>query len=163
MTSGRFWLVAASLAGTAFAAAAGCGGSTSAPCTTCAPVEGHYPLQFASGTLPQECVSLGVDLPKGALEIQRTGNALNATLDTVPMQGTLYQNSEFTLLGSQTQLDGGSSTQFSLTATYTAGRADGGTGQLAGSFTGTYNRPSPQGTSRCTLMRSYTATQNGQP
>jgi hypothetical protein len=79
------------------------------------------------------------------------------------MQGTLYQNAEFTLLGAQTQTDGGSSTQFSLTATYTPGRADGGTGQLAGSFTGSYSRPSPQGTGRCTLMRTYTATQNGQP
>jgi hypothetical protein len=162
MNSERFWLVAALLASTAFAAAAGCDGSTSAPCTSCAPIEGRYPLQFASGTLPEDCAALGVDLPRGLLEIQRMGNALNATLETVPMQGTLYQNAEFTLLGSQTATDGGT-TQFSLTGMYIPGPTDGGAGQLSGSFTGTYNRPSPQGMSRCSLIRPYTATQLGQP
>jgi hypothetical protein len=150
------------LVSTAFAVAAGCGGSTGAPCTSCAPIEGRYPLEFAAGTLPEDCAALGVDLPRGPLVIQRMGNGLNATLETVPMQGTLYQSAEFTLLGNQTG-DGGSTTQFSLTGTYTPGQADGGTGKLSGSFTGTYNRPSPQGMSRCSLFRPYTATQNGQP
>ncbi|WP_224366452.1 hypothetical protein [Hyalangium versicolor] len=165
MTSGRFWVIATTLASTAVAVAIGCG-EDGAPCTACPSIEGRYPLEFAAGSLPAECTSLGVTLPKGPLEIQHTGSQLNATLDAVGLQGTLFQNYSFTLLGSQSATDGGT-TQFSLSGTYIPGRADGGTdggtGQLSGSFTGTYTRPSAQGTARCSLVRAYTATQNGQP
>ncbi len=76
------------------------------------------------------------------------------------MQGTVFQSSDFNLLGSQAALDGGSSTQFALSGTYTPGHPDGGTGQISGSLTGTYTRPSAQGTNRCSLSRAYTATQH---
>lgn len=157
MTSGRFWLIAAALATPAIVAIA-CGGNN-APCSTCAPIEGHYPLEFAAGDVPTECASLGVALPKGALDIQRAGSQITATLDDVPMQGTLFQSSEFNLLGTQAATDGGSGTQFAFSGTYTPGRPDAGTGHLSGSFTGTYTRPSPQGSGHCTLPRAYTATQ----
>ncbi|MFL5347389.1 MAG: hypothetical protein ACJ8AT_21605 [Hyalangium sp.] len=157
MTSGRFWLIAAALASPALAAIA-CGGG-GAPCTTCAPIEGRYPLEFAAGAVPADCASLNVALPRGPLDIQRAGSQLTATLDNVPLQGTLFQSSDFNLLGSQAAQDGGSTTQFAFSGSYTPGRADGGTGSLSGSFTGTYSRPSPQGTGRCTLPRAYTATQ----
>jgi hypothetical protein len=171
MTSRRFWLFTAALArplmttamATAMATALGCGG-TGAPCTHCPPIEGRYPLEFAAGAVPTDCASLGVALPKGPLDIQRAGSQLTATMDDVSLQGTVYQSAEFNLLGSQVPQDGGSSTQFSLTGTYTPGRPDGGTGKISGSFTGSYARPSAQGTSRCTLPRAYTATQQqGQP
>jgi hypothetical protein len=161
MTSGRFWLIAAAFATTTTALAAGCG-DNSAPCTTCPPIEGRYPLQFAEGAIPAECAALGVGLPQGPLDIQRTGAGLTATLEGVPMEGTLYQTFDFTLLGTQPQLDGGS-TQFSLSGRYTPGRADGGTGGISGSFTGNYARGSTQGTSRCAIFRAYTAAQGGQP
>jgi hypothetical protein len=161
MTTGRFWLIAAALATTATALAAGCG-DNGAPCTTCPPVEGRYTVAFEPGTIPADCASLGVGLPQGPLDIQRTGAGLTATLDGVPMEGTVYQTFDFTLLGTQAGLDGGS-TQFSLSGRYTPGRLDGGTGALAGSFTGAYARGSAQGTRRCSLYRAYTAAQGGQP
>ncbi len=161
MTSGRFWMMAAVLAGAVLGPAVGCGGGGT-PCTTCAPIEGRYPLEFAAGTLPSDCVA-GVALPTGPLDIQRSGNGLTATLDAVPMQGTLYQSTEFNLLGSQALQDGGSSTQFSISGTYTAGKPDGGLGQIAGSFTGTYTRPTAQGSGRCSIFRAYTAAQQRQP
>lgn len=161
MTSGRFWLIATAAGLTATAVAAGCG-DNGAPCTTCPPIEGRYPLEFEAGTLPADCTSLGVGLPQGALDIQRSGSGLTATMDGVPMEGTLFQSNDFSLLGAQSGLDGGS-TQFSLSGRYTPGRLDGGTGSIAGSFTGTYARGSAQGTRRCSIFRGYTATQQGQP
>ncbi|WP_224241158.1 hypothetical protein [Hyalangium gracile] len=163
MTSGRFWLIAATLASTLVASAVGCG-NNGTPCTTCPSIEGRYPLEFAAGTVPADCASLGVELPKGPLDIQRAGSQLTATLEEVELQGTLFQGAEFTLLGTRQAMDGGSSsTQFSLNGTYTPGNPDGGTGRISGSFTGTYNRPSAQGMRRCSVQRAYTATQNGQP
>jgi len=161
MTSGRFWLIAATLATTATALAAGCGDS-GAPCKTCPPIEGRYALEFEPGAIPADCTSLGVGLPQGALDIQRAGAGLTATLDGVPLEGTVYQSFDFNLLGTQSALDGGS-TQLSLSGRYTPGRLDGGTGAIAGSFTGTYARGSAQGTRRCSIFRAYTAAQGGQP
>jgi hypothetical protein len=161
MNSGRFWLIAAAFAITATALAAGCG-DNGAPCTTCPSMEGRYPLEFEGGTIPADCASLGVELPKGPLDIQRTGSGLTATLDGVPLEGTVYQTFDFTLLGTQAALDGGS-TQFSVNGRYAPGRTDGGTGGISGTFTGTYARGSAQGTRRCSIFRGYTATQGGQP
>jgi hypothetical protein len=161
MTSGRFWLIATGLALTATAVAAGCG-NVGAPCTTCAPIEGRYPLEFEAGSLPADCASLGVGMPQGPLDIQRSGAGLTATLDGVPMEGTLFQSNDFSLLGAQAALDGGS-TQFSLSGRYTPTARDGGTGSISGSFTGSYARGSAQGTRRCAIFRGYTATQQGQP
>jgi len=161
MTSGRFCLLAAALAISATALSAGCGNGGS-PCTTCPPIEGRYALQFAAGAIPADCTSLGVELPQGPLEIQRSGGGLTATLDGVTMEGTVYQSFDFNLLGAQSALDGGS-TQYSVSGRYTPGRADGGTGGISGSFTGTYARGSAQGTRRCSIIRAYTAAQGGQP
>jgi hypothetical protein len=161
MTSGRFWLIAAALVTTATAVAAGCGDS-GAPCTTCPPIEGRYALEFEAGTIPADCASLGVGLPQGPLDIQRTGAGLTATLEGVPMEGTLYQTYDFSLLGTQPSLDGGS-TQFTVSGRYTPTRVDGGMGSISGSFTGTYARGSAQGTRRCSVFRAYTAAQDGQP
>jgi hypothetical protein len=161
MTSKRFGLIAAALVSAAVAAASGCG-SGGTPCKSCPPIEGRYPLTFAAGTVPANCTSLGVALPRGPLDIQRAGGQLTASLDEVELQGSVYQTLEFTLLGTQATLDGGT-TQFSLNGTYTPGHPDGGTGQIAGSFTGTYSRGSAQGASNCTLFRAYTAAQQGQP
>jgi hypothetical protein len=161
MTSGRFWLITTGLALTATAVAAGCGNS-GAPCTTCAPIEGRYPLEFEAGTVPADCASLGVALPQGPLDIQRSGSGLAATLAGVELEGTLFQSNDFNLLGAQSSLDGGS-TQFSLSGRYTPAALDGGTGSISGSFTGTYARGSAQGTRRCSIFRGYTATQGGQP
>jgi hypothetical protein len=161
MISGRFWLMATTVVGTAVAAASGCGGGHT-PCTSCPPIDGRYPLEFSAGTLPANCASLSVTLPQGPLDIQHTGNLVTATLDGVEMQGTLYQSFDFTLLGSQPPMDGGS-TQFSISGIYTPGSADGGSGKISGSFTGNYTRPSAQGASSCSIFRAYTATQQGQP
>lgn len=161
MTFGRFWMIATGLALTATAVATGCGNGGS-PCTTCAPIEGRYPLVFEAGSLPADCASLGVGLPQGPLDIQRSGPGLAATLDGVPLEGTLFQSNDFNLLGASSGLDGGS-TQFSVSGRYTPALQDGGTGSLSGSFTGTYARGSAQGTRRCSVFRGYTATQGGQP
>jgi hypothetical protein len=162
MTSGRFWLLALLLGGAAMAAAAGCNGG-GAPCTKCPPMEGRYMLQFTAGPLPADCVSLAVNLPQGPLDIQRAGSGLTATLEGVELQGTAFQSFDFNLLGIDTRPDGGS-TQFSFSGRYTPGQADGGTGQIAGTFTGDYARESAQGLSRCSIIRDYTAAQQrGQP
>ncbi len=73
MTSGRFWLIVAALASPLVAAAVGCG-SNGGPCTTCPPIEGRYPLEFAAGDVPADCASLGVLLPRGPLDIRRAGS-----------------------------------------------------------------------------------------
>lgn len=161
MTSGRFWLRAAALTATAAASFAACGGG-GAPCTSCPPLEGRYTVEFAAGELPDECMELGVGLPQGGLDIHRAGAALTATWEEVALQGTLYQSLDFTLLGTDTRLDGGS-TQFSLSGRYTPGSADGGLGAISGTFTGSYTRGAAQGTRRCSLYRAYTATQQRQP
>ncbi|HYI00790.1 hypothetical protein [Hyalangium sp.] len=161
MTSGRFWMIAATLASTTAALAAGCGDNGS-PCSTCPSMEGRYALEFAEGAIPADCASLGVTLPQGPLDIQRAGAGLTATLEGVELQGTVYQTFDFSLLGTQAALDGGS-TQYSVSGRYTPARTDGGTGGISGSFTGTYARGSAQGTRRCSILRAYTAAQQRQP
>lgn len=161
MTSGRFWLIAATLTGTAVALSPGCGDDNE-PCTSCPSIAGRYPLDFADDTVPADCAALNVALPKGPLEIQHTDSELTASLEDVPLRGTLYQSLDFTLLGTQAQLDGGS-TQLNLSGRYMPGAPDGGTGRLSGTFTGTYTRGSAQGARRCTINRSYTAPQQGRP
>jgi hypothetical protein len=158
MNSGRFWLLAAALAGTAFLVSPGCGGGTGSPCTNCPPIEGTYSLEFAPGTLPTDCTAIGVQLPRGPLEIERTGPTLNASLDGVELTGTLYQTYDFTLLSSPTPRDGGSDT-WTLSGRYIPVLRDGGTAQINGTFSGNYTRTPPQGTRRCTMSRPYTATQ----
>jgi hypothetical protein len=158
MNSGRFWLVVVSLAGTAVILSPACGDSGGSPCSTCPPIEGSYELEFASGTLPADCAAIGVQLPQGALEIERTGPQLNATVDGVALQGTLFQSYDFNLLSPQTQLDGGTTT-LSFSGRYVPVLRDGGTGSISGTFSGNYSRTAPQGTRRCTLARPYTATQ----
>ncbi len=157
MNSGRFWLLAASLAGVAFVVSPGCGGGTGSPCTNCPPIEGTYALQFAPGSVPQDCATLGVQLPQGPLEIERTGPQLTASLNGVELTGTLYASYDFSLLSSPTQRDGGVDT-FTLNGRYIPVLRDGGTPQINGTFLGNYTRTPPQGTQRCTLNRSYTAT-----
>lgn len=162
MNSGRFWLIVAALATTAMALSAACGSGGGAPCTNCPPMEGRYVVAFAAVTSPDECAPLGVFLPRGPLDIERAGAALTATWDAIEMQGTLYQSYDFTLLGTDAELDGGRTT-FSLNGRYTPGSTDGGIGTLSGSFTGTYTRGSPQGPQDCSLFRPYTAAQQRQP
>ena len=96
----------------------------------CAPVEGRYPLGFEAGTLPADCTSLGVGLPQGPLDIQQPGSGARRRRWTAwPMEGTLYQGNDFSLLGTQAALDGGT-TQFSMSGRYTQSVLDGGTGSL---------------------------------
>ncbi|MBN1206365.1 MAG: hypothetical protein JXB05_15740 [Myxococcaceae bacterium] len=159
MTSGRFWLIAATLTGTALFA--GCGES-GAPCTRCPPIQGRYPLEFADESVPADCAALGVALPEGPLDIQRAGSQLTASVDELPLQGTVYQSFDFTLQGAQAALDGGS-TSLSFNGRYAPGNPDGGTGRISGSFSGTYARGSAQGTRRCSINRTYTATQQERP
>lgn len=158
MNSGRFWLVAALLAGTAFVVSPGCGNGTGSPCGNCPPIEGTYSLEFAPGTLPPDCTAIGVQLPAGSLEIERTGATLNASLDGVELTGTLYQSYDFTLLSNSGPGDGGTDT-LTLNGRYIPVVRDGGTAQLTGTFSGNYTRTPPQGTRRCALTRTYTATQ----
>lgn len=161
MTSGRFWLIAAALAATAVAFSAACGGSGS-PCTSCPPMEGRYTVEFAAGAIPEDCAALGVTLPRGPLDIQRAGAGLTATWDEVELEGTLYQSLDFSLLGTEAELDGGR-TQFSVSGRYMPGSADGGVGAISGSFTGAYTRGSAQGPRNCSIFRAYTAAQQRQP
>src|SRR5687767_4325643 len=100
MNSGRFWLLAIPLVGVAFLASPGCGGSTGSPCTNCPPIEGTYALEFAPGPVPQDCATIGVQLPQGPLEIERTGPQLTASLNGVELSGTLYASYDFSLLSS---------------------------------------------------------------
>jgi hypothetical protein len=158
MNSGRFWLLVVSLAGTAVVLSPGCGDNTGTPCGNCPPMEGSYELEFAAGTLPADCAAIGVRFPQGQLEIERTGPNLNATVDGVGLTGTLYQSYDFNLQSPLSAFDGGTDT-LSFSGRYIPVVRDGGVGQLTGSFTGTYTRTAPQGTRRCTLSRSYTATQ----
>jgi hypothetical protein len=157
MNSGRFWLVAATLVLTVVILSPGCGDNGGSPCTNCPPIEGRYELEFAAGALPADCTALGVQLPKGPLEIERTGPQLNATVDGVELQGTLFQSYDFSLLSTATAADGGTDT-LNFSGRYIPTLRDGGTPQITGSFTGTYSRTPPQGTRRCTLSRGYTAT-----
>jgi hypothetical protein len=162
MTSGRFWLTAtAALASTLVLLSPGCGDS-GAPCTNCPAIEGRYPLTFADPSVPADCAELGVALPKGPLDIQRTGSQLTASVEDVALQGTIYQSQDFTLQGAQAALDGGS-TNMSFNGRYTPGNPDGGVGRIAGTFSGTYARGTTQGTQRCSINRSYTATQQARP
>jgi hypothetical protein len=158
MNSGRFWLVVATLAGSAVILSPGCGGSEGSACANCPPIEGTYELEFTAGPLPADCTAIGVQLPQGPLEIERTGPQLNASVDGVELQGTLFQSYDFNLLSPLTQLDGGTTT-LSFSGRYIPVLRDGGTASITGSFSGNYTRTAPQGTQRCTLGRAYTATQ----
>ncbi|MDC0707856.1 hypothetical protein POL68_05185 [Stigmatella sp. ncwal1] len=149
MTSGRLWLAALCLLAT------GCDGGGSAPCADCPPIEGRYDLEFAAGPLPAACVSEGVGLPAGPLDIQRSGGQLTGSVAGVTLQGSVYPNSTFTLLGSRAA-DGGSDS-LNFTGSYSAGSADGGTeAQLAGSLTRGFTRAGGTG-APCSLIRSFTA------
>ncbi|MDY7227985.1 hypothetical protein [Hyalangium rubrum] len=158
MTSGRFCLIAVTLAGTAVALSPGCGDSNVEPCTTCPPIEGRYTLEFAEGALPAECNPLSIELPEGPLEVNRAGSQLTGTVDGVALQGTVYQTYDFSLVGARTPTDGGTET-YSFSGRYVPARMDGGTGQLTGSFNGNYSRTLPTGAQRCAVGRAYTATQ----
>ncbi|ADO72333.1 hypothetical protein [Stigmatella aurantiaca] len=148
MTSGRLWLVALGLLGT------GCDGGTAA-CTDCPPIEGRYDLEFAEGTLPAACVSEGVGLPTGPLDIQRAGAQLTGSVAGVTLQGSIYPNSTFLLLGNQVA-DGGSDS-LNFTGNYTPGSADGGTAaQLSGAFTRGFTRAGSTN-APCSLTRAFTA------
>ena len=161
MTSGRFWLIAAALAATAVAFSTACGGS-GAVCTSCPSMEGRYTVEFAAGAIPADCTALGVTLPQGPLDIQRSGGGLTATWEEVELEGTLYQSLDFNLLGTQAEPDGGR-TQFSVSGRYAPGSTDGGVGTLSGSFTGSYTRAAAQGPRNCSIFRAYTAAQQRQP
>ncbi len=161
MNSGRFWLIVATLAGTTATLSGGCGESA-APCTTCPPIEGRYALEYGAGTIPPDCTALAVALPEGPLDIQRVGSQLSGSVDGVALQGTVFSTYDFSLVSTVGPTDGGTDT-LSFSGRYASARGDGGTGQLAGSFSGTYSRNTPQGTRRCSLTRPFTATQQGQP
>ncbi|SES79008.1 hypothetical protein [Stigmatella erecta] len=149
MTSGRLWLAALCLLST------GCD-DEGAPCTDCPAIEGRYALAFAEGTVPAACASQGVGLPQGPLDLQRTGSQLTGSMEGVALQGSVYTNSSFLLLGSQ-GLDGGSDS-LSFSGNYSAGNPDGGTqAQLTGSLTRGYTRAGSS-TAPCSLVRSFTAT-----
>jgi len=158
MNSGRFWLVVATLAGFAALVSPGCGGSGGSACANCPPIEGTYELEFIAGPVPADCTAIGVQLPQGPLEIERTGPELHASVDGQELQGTLFQSFDFNLLSTQPQFDGGT-TALSFSGRYIPVLRDGGIAQINGTFTGSYTRTPPQGTRRCTLGRSYTATQ----
>jgi hypothetical protein len=162
MTCGRFWLFSAALVSAVLALSAGCGGGN-APCTNCPPIEGRYALAFAPGDRPAECVDLGVQLPTDPLEIQRAGSQLTATLQGVTMQGTLYQTYDFNLAGTKGASDAGVTTNMSLSGRFSPAVTDGGVAQIVGTFNGTYQGPTGQGTRRCSLSRPYTATPAGGP
>ncbi|SEK68367.1 hypothetical protein SAMN05444354_10279 [Stigmatella aurantiaca] len=149
MTSGRLWLAALCLLAT------GCD-EEGAPCTDCPALEGRYALVFAEGTLPAACASEGVGLPRGPLDLQRSGSQLTGSVEGVALQGSVYANSTFLLLGSQ-GLDGGSDS-LSFNGTYSGGSPDGGTdAQLTGSLTRGFTRAG-SATAPCSLVRSFTAT-----
>lgn len=156
MTSGRFWLITLSLSGTALAL--GCGEAGSA-CTECPPLEGRYALEFAPGTVPEACASLGVGLPEGPLELQRAGSQLTGSVEDVSLQGTVYSNGTFSVLGTRVVEGGGGSDSLGFNGRYTPASTDGGTAaQLSGTYTGGTTRGSGQGAPPCSLVRSFTAT-----
>jgi hypothetical protein len=119
-------------------------------------MEGRYALVFAEGTVPAACASEGVGLPQGPLELQRSGSQLTGSMEGVALQGSVYVNSTFQLLGSQ-GLDGGSDS-LNFSGSYSAGGPDGGPqAQLTGSLTRGFTRAG-SATAPCSLVRSFTAT-----
>lgn len=178
MTSGRFWLLgAASASALALVSAAGCSGSGLQPCdsTNCAPIEGRYALSFDQGNFTDtgSCDDLPLELPAG-LTITRSVSQLTGELDEGQMlSGTLYNNSEFTLLGSgQAGPDAGVGDTLSanFSGSYLAPRGsvtgadggtpagDGGVAQLSGTFNGTRTRTGGGTSERCQVTRRFTAT-----
>src|SRR5690242_11729598 len=110
MISGRFWFPTFPLT---FAGAlligSGCGDGSSQGCIECPPMEGRYALELEPGTNPSACNGVTVELPRGPLEVSRQGSEVTATLQGLTLRGTLYQSSDFSLVGSSLgqETDGG--------------------------------------------------------
>ena len=177
MTSGRFWLCGGAIAvSLTLASAPGCSGGGLQPCdaTTCAPIEGRYTLSFEDGGFNDTgaCGQLPVELPDGPLTLSRSVAQLTGTVEGLTLSGTLYNNNEFSLLGTgPTGGDAGfnDSRNLSFSGTYIPPRAgrptvgdggtdggtvDGGEAQLSGQFNGSRTRSGQS----CQVTRRFTAT-----
>ncbi|GEL70834.1 MULTISPECIES: hypothetical protein [Myxococcus] len=157
MTSGRF---APFFAGLLLLTTAGCGGE--APrCTECPAVEGRYRLQFdTSGGVPPECALLGVEVPTGeVLDIARSGENLTSRLAGVPVRGTITSQGTFVMTGTGVPSANRTDT-LTLTGTYLAPLADGGTASINGVLTGSYARASDTGGQRCNVSSPFSATRD---
>lgn len=188
MSSVRFWLCGAAVASTlSLVSAGGCGTGGVQPChgTQCAPLEGRYALHFDSGEFQEStgnCDALPVALPK-ELTLTRVGSRLTGTLDLgQTLNGTLYDNHDFTLAGTAPTTPGSDFSDnintvfggvYEGPGTPSSGvgdggisgdggtvTVDGGANQLSGLFTRTRTRSSGSGGSseRCQLTRLFTAT-----
>lgn len=186
MSSVRFWLCGAAVAGTlSLVFAGGCGAGGIQPChgSECAPIEGRYALHFDPGEFQERtgnCDALPVELPN-ELTITRVGSRLTGTLDLgQALNGTLYNNLDFTLSGTApttpgsdfsdniNTVFGGEYVRPGTPGVGDGGMAedggtpavDGGAYQLSGLFTRTRTRSSGNGGSseRCQLTELFTAT-----
>ena len=162
MTSGRFAFptLPLMLAPALLLLASGCGG-TSRGCIQCPPMEGRYTLELEPGTTPSTCSGVTVELPDGALEVNRQGSDITATLDGLTLRGTLFQTYDFSLVGNSLgqQTDGGTGGPDStiLSGRYIPAIGDGGVPRLVGDWQGNFSSTLAGGTRRCSVTRSFTA------
>jgi hypothetical protein len=125
-------------------------------------MEGRYTLELEPGTHPPTCTDVTVTLPRGPLDVSRQGSDISAELDGLTLRGTLYQTNDFSLvgIGLGQELDGGTPgpDSASLSGRYVPGVGDGGVPRLVGDWQGTFSSTSAEGTKRCSVTRSFTAT-----
>ncbi|MCP3137909.1 hypothetical protein [Pyxidicoccus xibeiensis] len=161
MTSGRLALAgAAVMTAVLTLTSPGCGDGAT-PCTDCPPLEGRYRMGFAGDAgVGGDCATLGVALPRDKpLNIARTGDRLTGTLEGVSLTGSVSGQGTFSLAGTLAGgTDGGRTDTLSLAGRYTPSVADGGTAQLAGTYTGTFSRTGPSGPQRCNVVSPFSAT-----
>ncbi|WP_164014190.1 hypothetical protein [Pyxidicoccus trucidator] len=160
MTSGRFApLGAAVLTLGLTLATSGCGDGAT-PCTECPAIEGRYRMDFGDAGAPDDCGTLGVDLPRGQpLDITRSGADLAGTLQGVSLRGTVSGQGSFSLSGNAAgSPDGGVTQSLSLSGLYTPPILDGGTARLAGNYSGNFSRAGPNGPQRCNVITPFSAT-----
>jgi hypothetical protein len=160
MTSGRCWSPCVTWAvSLALLGSTGCGGGSTLACTECPPLEGLYALELEE-ELPAACAGLGVRLPRGPLEVERTGSRVSAFLDGLRLDGTLYVTYDFNLVGVRTEpADGGAAgpALASLHGRYIPALGDGGVPRLVGTWQAEYEGTVGGQPRRCTVARSFTA------
>jgi hypothetical protein len=106
--------------------------SDAAPCTMCPPIEGTWNMQYAA-PITQGCNNTVLAAAPNSVQIGRMGSQLTCAIDLLPMTGTLYDTYDFSIIGNESQLDGGSRS-VQLRGHYIPGPHDGGGDTLSGSL-----------------------------
>lgn len=113
--------------------ATGC--SESAPCSACPKMEGTYAMTYKAATAESpDCASLAGPAGPATIEITRSGAEVRSVFYGVPARGMLQDSSDFSIAGTDSPTDGGTTQSYTLRGYYVPPKLTGAKGTIDGKW-----------------------------